>query len=203
LLAQNPRSGLPTTKFLLGSLFPCSPLLNPKNLQVPRCEGFWATSFGANIHRGTQKFTGKWIKWEVVTRSNRFERLAHDFEDVALKFGKFVEKQDAVVAEGDFAGAREGTVLPAGTANRGNKAAGGMVMTPDLQRELDKGLEMMREKKYEDAKKHLEKARKLAPTNPDALYLLGMVAYLTKDVPAARKNNLRPCLKAILAMSAV
>jgi TolA-binding protein len=79
-------------------------------------------------------------------------------------------------------------LFPAGSANRGNKPAGGMVMTPDLQRELDKGLQMMREKKYEEAKKHLEKARKLAPTNPDVLYLLGMVAYLTKDVPTARKQ---------------
>lgn len=34
-----------------------------------------------------------------------FEGLAHDFEDVAGEFGEFVEKEDAVVCEGDFAGA--------------------------------------------------------------------------------------------------
>ena len=37
-----------------------------------------------------------------------FERLAHHFEDVALKFGQLVEEQDAVVAERDFAGTRDG-----------------------------------------------------------------------------------------------
>src|SRR5690242_14050129 len=38
-----------------------------------------------------------------------FEGLAHDFENVALEFGEFVEKEDAVVAEGDFAGTRDGS----------------------------------------------------------------------------------------------
>src|SRR5208282_1644153 len=34
-----------------------------------------------------------------------FERLAQDFEDVAGEFGEFVEKEQAVVGERDFAGA--------------------------------------------------------------------------------------------------
>ena len=36
-----------------------------------------------------------------------FERLAEDFEDVAGKFGEFVEEENAVVRHGDFAGARD------------------------------------------------------------------------------------------------
>ena len=35
-----------------------------------------------------------------------FERLSHHFEDVALEFWKFVQKNDAVMAERDFARAR-------------------------------------------------------------------------------------------------
>jgi len=36
-----------------------------------------------------------------------FERLTHDFEDVAGKFGQLVEEEDAVVSQGDFAGTRD------------------------------------------------------------------------------------------------
>ena len=36
-----------------------------------------------------------------------FERLAQDFEDVAGEFGEFVEKEQAVVGERNFAGARD------------------------------------------------------------------------------------------------
>ena len=36
-----------------------------------------------------------------------FERLAEDFEDVAGELGQLVEEEQAVVGEGDFAGARD------------------------------------------------------------------------------------------------
>lgn len=35
-----------------------------------------------------------------------FEGLAQGFEDIASEFGHFVEKEDAVVSEGDFTGLR-------------------------------------------------------------------------------------------------
>src|SRR5690348_10442101 len=47
-----------------------------------------------------------------------FERLAHDFEDVALEFREFIEEEHAVVAERDFAGTRNGaTADEAGIAD--------------------------------------------------------------------------------------
>ncbi len=33
-----------------------------------------------------------------------FQRLAHDFEGGAFELGEFVEKEDAVMGEADFAG---------------------------------------------------------------------------------------------------
>lgn len=41
-----------------------------------------------------------------MTRSDDLERLAHDFQHVALKFRQFIEKENAVVAERNFAGPR-------------------------------------------------------------------------------------------------
>lgn len=37
------------------------------------------------------------------------KRLTHDLEGTALELGEFVEKQHAVVCEGDFAGAGDRT----------------------------------------------------------------------------------------------
>src|SRR5215475_4850602 len=49
------------------------------------------------------------------------------------------------------------------------------VMTPKLQKEMDRALEAIRDKKYEEARKHLLVANKMAPANPEIEYLLGMV----------------------------
>jgi hypothetical protein len=38
-----------------------------------------------------------------------FERLAHDFEDVAGEFGEFIEEEQAVVGERDFTGTWDGS----------------------------------------------------------------------------------------------
>ena len=40
----------------------------------------------------------------------------------------------------------------------------------------------------DEARKHLEKARKMAPSNPDIQYMMGMLDYPVKDMPAARKQ---------------
>jgi tetratricopeptide (TPR) repeat protein len=40
----------------------------------------------------------------------------------------------------------------------------------------------------DEARKHLEKARGMAPSSPDIQYLMGMLDYTVKDMPAARKQ---------------
>ncbi len=73
---------------------------------------------------------------------------------------------------------------------------GGTVMAPAVQKELDKALAAMRQQKYEEARKHLSKVLKLVPSNPDFLYLLAVLDFSTKDVPAARED-----LEAALALN--
>ncbi len=79
-------------------------------------------------------------------------------------------------------------VSPVGSNISGSTAPTGTVMTPELQRELDKSLFALRQNKFDEARKHLEKAHKMAPSNPDVLYLMGMIDYTAKDVPAARRQ---------------
>ena len=62
----------------------------------------------------------------------------------------------------------------------------GLVMTPRLQAEIDKGLDKMRRHQYDAARAQFLKAAKLAPGNPDVQYLLGMLEYTEEHFDAAR-----------------
>ena len=66
--------------------------------------------------------------------------------------------------------------------------AKGVVMTPALKKEMDKASSALNEKNLNEARKHLKKALEIAPSNPDALYLLGVVEFADKDKGAAEKD---------------
>ena len=78
-------------------------------------------------------------------------------------------------------------LTPVGSSNASTPASG-VAITPKVQQELDKSLAALRQGKYDEARKHLAKAQKMAPSNPDILYLMGMVEYTAKDMPAAKKQ---------------
>jgi len=59
------------------------------------------------------------------------------------------------------------------------------LLTPKLQREIDRSLAAIKEKKYAEAREHLAKAGKLAPSNYDVEYLTGMVDFLEQNLEAA------------------
>jgi len=56
-----------------------------------------------------------------------------------------------------------------------------------LIKEMDKAMEAMQKKHDEDARKHLAKAAKISPTNPDVAYLRGMLELEHHDLPAAEQ----------------
>ncbi len=62
----------------------------------------------------------------------------------------------------------------------------GIVMTPKLRAEIDRGLDAMRKQQYEIAKSHFEKAVKIGPTNPDACFLLGTSELALRQSAMAR-----------------
>ena len=82
----------------------------------------------------------------------------------------------------------------------------GVVMTPKLQAEIDKGLDAMHREQYEAAKIHFAKAVKIAPSNLDALFLLGTAELALRQTNLAREQfqaalKLNPGYeKALLAM---
>lgn len=91
-----------------------------------------------------------------------------------------------------FAGGATATVYvylhPENEASPGVGAPTAPIMTPRLQGEIDKGLEKLRRHEFEEARKHFEKAAKMAPGNPDVHYLLGMLEYLQNHLDEARKK---------------
>jgi Flp pilus assembly protein TadD len=64
----------------------------------------------------------------------------------------------------------------------------GLVMSPKLQAEIDKGVEALRKRQYEPAKTHFAKGLAMAPGNPDLSYLLGTAELGLNHVDAARQN---------------
>jgi Flp pilus assembly protein TadD len=61
------------------------------------------------------------------------------------------------------------------------------LLAPKAQRELLKGLEELRANHREEAQKHLQNAARLAPSNPEVNYLLGVVAWQSADPSSAIK----------------
>ena len=83
----------------------CDVALDHGRSAVTFAGGIAKVAAGAGIHCGGEhEARGKCDGRGGTGDSDRavFERLAHDFEDVALKFGELIEEENAVVAERDF-----------------------------------------------------------------------------------------------------
>ncbi|HEY1468699.1 MAG TPA: tetratricopeptide repeat protein [Candidatus Acidoferrum sp.] len=70
----------------------------------------------------------------------------------------------------------------------GSSPASGVVMSPKLQAEIDKGFDALRRNQYEAAKLHFAKAVKIAPSNVDTLYLLGTAELSLHQTDLAREH---------------
>ena len=79
-------------------------------------------------------------------------------------------------------------MIPESDKNSPRPQAKGIVMSPKLQAEIDKGLEAMRKRQFEVARTHFTKGLSLAPGNPDLSYLLGSAELGLNHVDVARQN---------------
>jgi len=75
----------------------------------------------------------------------------------------------------------------------GAGAVGPPILAPKAREELDKGLASLREKDLKNARKHLERALKMAPGNPDVHYLLALM-YVELNDPKQAKSSLEKAL---------
>jgi tetratricopeptide (TPR) repeat protein len=97
------------------------------------------------------------------------------------------------------------------TSGDGTGAPGRAVLAPKAKEALDKGAQGLKEGKLEEAQKYISEAMRLAPGNPDVLYVQGMLymrqsnwerAQTTLE-KASRMDPNQPRLLAALGMSLV
>ena len=116
-----------------------------------------------------------------------FDRLApgsYTVEVVAVGYQKLTEPVQIITG-----GERQQlqVTLVAETSNTNAAPPGPPILAPAAEKELSKALEDIRANKPEDAKKHLEKASRAAPANPDVNYLWGMYYAQVKDTVKAKE----------------
>jgi Flp pilus assembly protein TadD len=69
----------------------------------------------------------------------------------------------------------EVNLQPEASANFTPGAAGNPILAPKAKEALDKGMQALRDDKLDEAEKALDQAMKLAPNNPDVLYVQGVL----------------------------
>jgi tetratricopeptide (TPR) repeat protein len=116
-----------------------------------------------------------------------FDHLApgnYTIEVIAAGYQKLTEEVQILTA-----GERQQiqVTLVAEASNTNAAPPGPPILAPAAEKELSKALEDIRANKPEDAKKHLEKASRAAPANPDVNYLWGMYYAQMKDMGKAKE----------------
>jgi thioredoxin-like negative regulator of GroEL len=78
------------------------------------------------------------------------------------------------------------TLTPESPAGADSAPGGAPILAPNAQKEMSKALEVIRANKPEEARKHLEKLSRAAPSNPDVNYLWGVYYLQCKDLAKAK-----------------
>jgi tetratricopeptide (TPR) repeat protein len=191
LRAQRPSGGTPAAPVGQRSSSPSSLISNdaPVDVQVSVREPTGMPLAGNAV---VKLSSGKGVHLTVSTRDNStatFPQMLpgeYDIEVTALGYQTTMEHASV------FTGGTTCNVYVylrnESEGSPGDRVPGGTIMTPRLQAEIDKGLEKMRRHQYDAARAQFEKARKLAPGNPDIQYLLGMLEYTEEHFDAAREK---------------
>ncbi|HEV2304920.1 MAG TPA: tetratricopeptide repeat protein [Candidatus Acidoferrales bacterium] len=76
---------------------------------------------------------------------------------------------------------------PIGQKNEFRKPKGQFVLAPRAEKEVERGLKDLRSRKFDSAEKHLAKALQMAPGNPYANYVMGMIYFFWERLPQAEQ----------------
>src|SRR5215469_283306 len=84
-------------------------------------------------------------------------------------------------------GSQEHVVVFLNPIGQKKAAPGGTILAPRAQKEVEKGLNDLRARKFESAEKHLTKALSIAPSSPYVNYSMGMVYFFWGKLPQAEQ----------------
>ncbi len=83
-------------------------------------------------------------------------------------------------------------LLKPATANASGKSlTGGPIMTPKLQQTVAKGMDALRQRNCDLAKKQFQKGTQMAPGNPELAFLMGATEFCLQHTDLARKSFAR------------
>jgi tetratricopeptide (TPR) repeat protein len=86
---------------------------------------------------------------------------------------KSAQKDVSITAQSKYE--IEISLQPDASPNFTPGAAGNPILAPKAKEALDKGMQALRDDKLDEAEKSLDQAMKLAPSNPDVLYVMGVL----------------------------
>ncbi len=118
-----------------------------------------------------------------------FPGLAPGNYEVEASAPGFVTVQEEVDIE--MQGSSVSLLLTMKPEEQQKPSSGGVaapILAPKPRKELDSGLEALRRKDMQQARKHLEAALAAAPNNPDVHFFMGMLELQAKNVPAAEDH---------------
>ena len=97
---------------------------------------------------------------------------------------------ELTVAPRDLATDTYVTVLlkPAPANASGKSLTGGPIMTPKLQQTVAKGMDALRQRNCDLAKKQFQKGTQMAPGNPELAFLMGATEFCLQHTDLARKS---------------
>jgi len=97
---------------------------------------------------------------------------------------------EVIVASGELASDTYFTVLlrPAALSASSKSAAGGPILTPQLQQTIAKGVESLRQHNCDAAKKQFQKGVQVAPGNAQLAFLMGTAEFCLQEAELARKS---------------
>lgn len=125
-----------------------------------------ADTGGPMRHVLSQEGGQEWVFTDLMPGKNYLVKVETTGYRTAQQFVELPDVNNAAVRV-DF------YLVPADRENRLAKPAGGVILAPRAQKEVQKGLKDLKANKIHSAQKHLGKALKMAPGNPLVNYLMG------------------------------
>jgi tetratricopeptide (TPR) repeat protein len=114
--------------------------------------------------------------------------VAGEDYDVTIKAENYQEDRETIsLPLGELSSVTRIIYLrPLGEKSDFSKAKGDFLLAPRAEKEVQRGLKDLRSQHFDSARKHLEKALRMAPGNPYVNYVMGMIYLLSKQTAQAK-----------------
>lgn len=133
---------------------------------------------------GGETNTNTWATTQKRSQAN-FDSVAQGDYEIEVSAANFDTATQSVTVAGGHGMFEVLVKLKSGSADDSKTAKPGQLLAPRALKEAEKGLAGLKSGNLNEAQKHLDAAYKLAPTDADVAYLLGVLYQQKKDAVQA------------------